>query len=309
MNPFLKRVLVSPFNLVYKLTPKFTVKVLFAMKNMYWPNIDNPSTYCEVINWMKFNYFHSMIPFCTDKYMAREYITKCGYGDHLPTLLWNGYNPEDIPFSELPDKYVIKITNGSGRNIICTSNEEIDIIQVKSRLSAWLNTEYLPAYGEWFYGIVKPRIIIEEFLGLAESNTPPPDYKMFYFNNLNGGDVGLTAVDTDRFTLHRRTIYDKDWQVIREAAFDFPTELDHLVEKPVCYDEMIQCVKVLSKPFLHVRVDFYVIKDRFYVGELTFMNGAGFDRITPRWLDAKMGSWIDTQGKAIQSYIAQKSFD
>jgi len=48
----------------------------------------------------------------------------------------------------------------------------------------------------------------------------------------------------------------------------------------------------LGKPFPHCRVDFYVIGDRFYIGEITFFNGAGYDNVTPSEFNVKMGGWI-----------------
>jgi hypothetical protein len=43
-------------------------------------------------------------------------------------------------------------------------------------------------------------------------------------------------------------------------------------------------------PFL--RVDFYELNGKLYLGELTFFDGSGFDLIEPKEWDEKMGSWI-----------------
>lgn len=65
-----------------------------------------------------------------------------------------------------------------------------------------------------------------------------------------------------------------------------------MVAKPSCYDEMCKIAKVLAEPFPHCRVDFFVLGDRFYIGELTFFNGAGFDVISPYEYNLKMGELI-----------------
>ena len=44
---------------------------------------------------------------------------------------------------------------------------------------------------------------------------------------------------------------------------------------PVCLNMMLKMATKLSKPFAEVRVDFYVINGRPFVGELTFTSGYG----------------------------------
>lgn len=300
MNRYIKEVILLPISVLYYVAPKLVVRTLFRIKCGYHLKLDSPSTYCEKINWMKFNYFHPLMPICADKLTARRYIEENGYGDYLPKILWSGKNPENIPFDELPEQFVIKTTSGSGNNIVCISKANLDRKKSIRNIRRWLKRKHFVAYGEWFYNETDPSIIVEEFIYDPRTpNQPPPDYKLFYFNNLRGGDVGCVAVDTDRFSLHRRTIYDRNWMMMPEVSFDFPTDTNRPIPKPMCFEKMIECAKVLSKPFIHLRVDFYVIGNRFYLGELTFMNGAGFDKITPYSMDKQMGDWIDIIGKAI----------
>jgi len=39
-------------------------------------------------------------------------------------------------------------------------------------------------------------------------------------------------------------------------------------------------------------VDFYIVEERIYFGEMTFTNGAGFSRFYPKEFDELLGSWI-----------------
>ena len=52
---------------------------------------------------------------------------------------------------------------------------------------------------------------------------------------------------------------------------------EYLPEKPKCFDKMLKYAEILSKPFCHVRIDFYVYKDQVILGEMTFTNNGGFD--------------------------------
>jgi hypothetical protein len=40
---------------------------------------------------------------------------------------------------------------------------------------------------------------------------------------------------------------------------------------------MIEYAEKLSKPFCHVRMDFYVYKEQIILGEMTFTNSGGFE--------------------------------
>ena len=49
----------------------------------------------------------------------------------------------------------------------------------------------------------------------------------------------------------------------------------------------------LSEPFPFVRVDFYSIKNKLYVGEMTFHPGCGWESFTPSEWNRKMGDMLE----------------
>ena len=55
---------------------------------------------------------------------------------------------------------------------------------------------------------------------------------------------------------------------------------------------MVQYSKKLSEDFCFVRVDFYEINEKPYLGELTFTPGAGFFKFKKREDDLKYGEMI-----------------
>lgn len=299
MNETLKNFLLIPFNILYKISPKFELKLLFFLKKGYKLNLENPKTYNEKLNWMKLYYKNELMPICSDKYTVRQYVIDQGCGELLNELLWEGFDPEKIPFDELPNQFVIKVTRGSGKNIICKDKSQLDRKKTIRKLKKWLRQKYLPAYGEWYYNVIEPRIIIEKFLS-NNNNEVPEDYKMFVFNNIEGKhDVGITVVDTDRFSGHKRNIYDADWNFLPNAWISFPHDKEKILPKPQQYEQMVEYAKKLAKPFPHARIDFYIVKGKIYLGEITLMNGAGFGRIKPREFDEKLGSWIKLPDKLV----------
>ena len=199
MTVSIKNLILTPFNLLYNISPEITLKILFRLKLGYNLNLKDPQTYNEKLQWLKLNYKNPLYTKLSDKYTVREYVArKCP--DILNTLYWNGFDPKQIPWDSLPDKFVIKVTHGSGFNIICADKSKLNKKQVERKLSKWLKTKYLKCYGEWFYGLERPRIIIEEFLDSGENKTPI-DYKILCFD----GQPKFIAVHTNRFSNHKKT--------------------------------------------------------------------------------------------------------
>lgn len=295
MNIQLKKLLLLPFNALYQISPKAELSLLYRLKCKSKLNWDAPKTYLEKLNWMKLYYRDELMPKCADKFLARSYIEEKGYGEHLPELLWEGFDPEQIPFDELPDAFVIKSTTGSGNNIICTDKSDLDRKKTVKQLKKWLKEKYLPCYGEWHYEHIVPRIVIEEYICDGE-HFVPIDYKMFCFNGLPD-KVGCVAVDMGRYVDHRRNIYDADFQFLPDVSFDFERDYTANIQRPLMYEKMREIARDLAEPFPHLRVDFFVIGERFYIGELTFFNGAGFDMIAPASYNVQMGDWIVLPGK------------
>lgn len=286
MNNIVKSVILSPFNLLYKLNPKLELQLLFLLKLRYPLNLRNPKTYNEKLQWIKLYDKDQRKPKCVDKYTVREFVQERGCGELLNTLLWEGRNPEEIPFDELPDQFVIKATHGQGMNIICKDKSSLDREETIKKLKRWLKFKYLPCYGEWFYGVVPPKIIVEAFL--SEDGECPKDYKVFCFH----GEPKLIDIHMDRFIEHKRNFYDLEWKVIENASIKYPTDTECIIPKPENLDELLEYARKLSKDFLHVRVDFYIVNGKIYFGEMTFTNGAGFDSISPREFDEWLGSMI-----------------
>ena len=113
------------------------------------------------------------------------------------------------------------------------------------------------------------------------------DYKVFCFN----GVPRMIRVDTDRFTDHKMDFYDTDWNRIEGAGMGYPISGRDFA-KPACFDELMRYAGLLSEPFHHARVDFYIVGERIYFGEITFTNGAGFDRFSSYEFDLMMGDWL-----------------
>ena len=281
MKNSVKNMILFPLNLLYRISPKATLKLLFRLKVGYKLDLDNPKTFNQKLQWTKLNYKNPLLPKLVDKYTVREYVAAKA-PELLTKLYWNGFDANDIPWDELPDKFVIKVTHGSGYNIICKDKSKLNQKECKKKLNKWLKEKFLRCYGEWFYGVEKPRIIIEEFLD-TDTGKVPEDYKIYCFD----GKAEYVLLCTGRFEDTKSTMYDTNWNY-QNVKLGYKN--NSKTPKPINLDVLLKYAELLSNGFPHVRVDLYNVKGKVYFGELTFTDGAGFDKIEPREFDLKLGN-------------------
>ena len=55
---------------------------------------------------------------------------------------------------------------------------------------------------------------------------------------------------------------------------------------------MVELANKLAKPFPFVRVDFYELNDKLYIGEMTFYPGGGYGKYEPLEWDYQLGEWL-----------------
>lgn len=287
MDNLLKSAILTPFNILYKVNKELELKLLFRMKCGYKLDLKNPKTYNEKIQWIKLNDLNPLMPKCCDKYAVREYVESKGCGDILNQLIWEGFNPADIPFDELPEQFVIKVTHGSTFNIICTDKRKLNREEVISKCNKWLKAKFLEAYGEWFYGIERPRVIVEKFLNDGTGRLR--DYKIYCFNGIPRF-IGVDSGDDSKGT-HFKDIYDTEWNLIKGYEMAYPNS-GVAIEKPKALDDLLKYARILSEDFLHARTDFYIVDGKVVFGEITFSNSAGFGRVAPEEFALKMGSYL-----------------
>ena len=286
MDNILKSVILTPFNILYKWNPKLELKLLFRLKCGYKLNLEHPVTYNEKLQWIKLYDHNPLMPKCCDKYTVREYVESKGCGNILNELIWEGFSPERIPFRRLPKQCVIKVTHGSTFNIICTDTARLNSGETVKTCRKWLKAKFLPCYGEWFYGIERPRVIVEKYLDGGPDGLR--DYKVYCFN----GKPRYISVDSGRGTSgHYKDIYDTQWNLLEgyEMAYEASGQAEPAPEQ---LRELLDYARILSEDFLHARVDFYIVDKKVIFGEITFTNSAGFGNISPFKFAKEMGDCL-----------------
>ncbi|OME27917.1 carbonic anhydrase [Paenibacillus odorifer] len=247
----------------------------------------NPVRYSEKLQWYKLNYRNPLMTQCADKYSVREYIESKGLKDILNKVYALYNNVDEINIDLLPQKFVMKTTNGSGTNFFCKDKTKFLLKDAKQSLAEWMKRDNFSSGREWSYKNIVPRIIVEEYL---EDNDNPfdgiNDYKFLCFN----GKAEYIVLDVDRQIDHKRNIYDTDWNFI-DVNTDHANFGD-CVLKPDGLEEMLRVANLLAKDFPFVRVDLYWIKGRVYFGELTFYPWTGYVNFTPDEFDFILGDQL-----------------
>ena len=260
-------------------------------------DLDNPRTFNEKIWWLKLYDRNPLKTICTDKYRLQEYVKECGLG-HICNEIYGVYDSfDEIPFDELPDRFYIKRNHTSGCNIIYDRSKPFDFVYYKNEFDFWMQRNYFWGSREYNYKDIVPKIICEKVLEDKEGNLPA-DYKvmcfhgeaklMFLGNNLAGKDgahSGCGYCD----------VFDRDFNWI-PILDERPHYTEKPIEKPDNYETMFQYAEILGKPFRHVRVDFYDVDGKIYIGEMTFNHGGGCQDLQPEEWALKMGDWISLDG-------------
>lgn len=250
-------------------------------------DLDAPATFNEKIQWCKLYYFpkNSLVVQCADKYAVRRFVEEKGLKHLLVPLYGVWENANEIPFDSLPEQFVLKCAHGCAYNILCPDKSKLDRAAVRKQLNSWLREDFGTFNLEWHYSHIKPRrIVCEEFLGECIT-----DYKFFCFN----GVPQCIYVSTD--LIHDRQaqigFFDLEGKKLPLKRDDYSDITD--VTLPPFFAQMHAAACELCKDFPFVRVDFFVMEDRFYFAELTFTPGAGMMPFNPDEYDRKWGDMLD----------------
>lgn len=262
------------------------IKLQYFIKLHRRLNLTNPKRYTEKVQWYKLFYRNELMPICVDKFSVRQYIDSKGLSDILVKLYGVYSQPEEIDFNSLPDKFILKTTNGSGTNIICRKKSELNKNDIIEKVHTFLAQSKASAGREWAYAKGKPKIIIEELLeDPNNTNNNVSDYKILCFN----GNPEYIVLDVDRYTNHKRNIYDIHWNNLHITA-EYPLIDKQSIKKPDNLNLMLSIAQKLSKDFPAVRVDLYNINGKIYFGELTFFPWSGYVQFYPDSFDFELGA-------------------
>jgi hypothetical protein len=260
--------------------------IYFRKVHGYWPTFRHPRSFSEMV-WAKMLFDRDpMLTLIQDKYRVREYVASEIGSRYLVPLLWHGTNPQEIPFDELPDRFVIKATHGCHYNIVVKDKSALNKHSACAQLREWLAENFCKDKFlglSWGYKNIAPSIIIEQFLG--DGVKLPVDYKF----RCVGRRVRFMTVQYD----HPNGL--PSILTCNRNGDPIPCEVGKglqyrgVYQRPPNYDEMLNVAEKLGGQFDFVRVDLYSVDARVYFGELTPYPSAGCIKFTPQQYDFEFG--------------------
>ena len=249
------------------LPDKTYIKLKYYSRMGRFPDLKNPKTFNEKLQWLKLYNRKPEYTRMVDKYEAKKYVAEIiGEEYIIPTLgVWEKF--DDIDFDALPDQFVLKCTHDSGGLVICRDKSKLDIDAARKKIEKCLKVNYFWQGREWPYKNVTPRIIAEQYL------------------------EDECGHDFDRFIGHKKNIYTTEWKLC-DFSFNYPAHPEIEIPKPAMLQEMLELSKKLAVGEPYIRTDFYCIGNKIYFGELTFFPASGYGSFKPDNVDYELGQRI-----------------
>ena len=277
MSLRIPRPVAPAFDMVYWMAAYFRV---FGRS----PNLACPRTFSEHIARKNLFDRRPLLTTLADKYAVRQYVRERVGNAHLPQVYLVSDDPREIDLAVLPDRFAVKATHGSGWTIFVLDKQHADMQEIRRTCAGWLATNYYDMKREWAYRDIKPRIMVEEFLGDA-CGVAPIDYKFFCFH----GVARVVQVDVGRFRQWTSDYYDRDWR--RMALWQNVSKLPDALPRPKSLERMIGVAEKLAAGLDFLRVDLYDVAGRVVFGEMTNYPWRGLYRFEPEEWDAVLGSF------------------
>lgn len=264
----------------------------------------NPLTLNEKITWLSTKTDTSQWSRLSDKFDVREYVTgknkaleQGGSGTvlNLPHCygVWDRF--EEIDFSKLPDRFVLKCTHDCGSTVLVTDKSAMNYEAVKDFIARHLATPMGYDTCEPHYTLIRPRVMAEELLtedpshGSESLSESLIDYKFWcldgkaeyvfvaYDRHLDSEkECGLAGRGNTQsgavFDLYEVSTWTPVRQYLSEA---YQSGHFRYIPRPENLDGMVEAAECLAEGFPQVRVDLYNIGGKTYFGEMTFTSNGG----------------------------------
>lgn len=253
----------------------------------YSLNLEKPRTFNEKMNWLKLHDRNPAYVPLVDKYEVKKIISKRLGSEYIIQNLGVWDSVDEIDFSKLPERFVLKCTHDSGSRVICTDKSKLDINKTKASLNEWLKKDYSKLNREWMYGEVKHRIIAEEYI--ENDGGYLNDFRFYCFN----GEPKFFSIDFHVDGKNHMNFYDEDLKVLPFGSAEEIPVFDADVRIPGNVGDMFAIARKLSAGHPFIRVDMYNIGGKIYFSELTFFTHGGFFILYPdqSW-DHKIGDYL-----------------
>lgn len=256
----------------------------------YEPDLDEPKTFNEKLQWLKLYDRRPEYTVMADKFLAREYIENKLGNEYLIPLIGVWDDPDEIDFKSLPEKFVLKCNHNSGLGMyICRDKAELNEKKVRNALRRGLKQDYYLCGREWPYKNIPRKIICEKYMTDSPESSDFTDYKFFCFD----GKADCVMLCLERSSGDTKFyFFDRDWNLKRYNIRGKNAPDGFTLPKPDNIDKMFEIASVLSEDLPFARIDLYNSDGHIYFGEITFYPDSGFDPNLLKETDEYFGNLI-----------------
>ena len=255
-------------------------QLYFLKAHRSWPNLSSPKSFNEKVNWRIINDRRAEISWTCDKLRMKAFAHASKEAVNVPKTLWQGSDVEELADFDFPERWILKANHRSQCVFPGKGNPTLSTLLAAT--DGWLDNWQGEQLGEWAYKFARPLIFLEEWIG--DDDKPPSDYKFFVFH----GRVELIQFDQNRFSGHKISLYDRDWDPIGAAKGLWDDA--GITPEPVHLREMIDIAESLAKDFDFMRIDLFDTSSGIFFGETTPYPGGGLSPFEPKSFDLELGS-------------------
>lgn len=265
----------STIKFLYGFLPStLKLKIGYFRKFKKWPDVSNPKTFNEkVLNRIVYDR-NELYSFFTDKYLVRDFIKKNINKDVLIPLIAVSENPKDLLEINDWSGCVLKPNHGAGMIKIFDTNPNIDVKKNTIALAeSWLKLDYSKSSDEWHYSKIKPLLLLEK--KITNQNEIPRDYKFHCFKQKDGSLNYVLQLVDGRFGEESRGYYLNSFEkcVSFHGAGRHKLSSSEIKFLNIMQEYNKKIINVIDINYL--RIDWYLVDEKIYFGELTFTPGGG----------------------------------
>lgn len=265
--------LVAINTVVYLGRPRLVTT--FRRRVGHLPNIAEPRSINEKVQWRKVFDRNPLFPVLQDKLRGRAFVAERCPDLALPEILWVGHDPHAIPFDEFEGPVIIKTNHGCGYNYLVPDTRTADRLGIWLFFDRVLSERWGKAHDEWAYDEIRPTLYVERLL-LKRDGSPQDDCKI----NVFAGKAHVYSITCGRHS-HRTTVYfDSRDQPIDVSLNNIDTG-DVPMPGPL-HVRARSIAESLVPELDAIRIDFYIHDGRIWFGEFTIYPGSGFQSYEPK---------------------------
>lgn len=273
---------------------KLYIKLLYRSNFGFFPNLKEPKTFNEKLNWMKLYYHQDHFSKMVDKIAVKEYVSNLIGSEYVIPTIATYESFSDINLDDLPARFVLKCNHDSGTLAICKDKEHFCLSSYKGKFEKGLKRNYYYPYREWPYKNVQPKIFAEKYIG--DENEQLVTYKFFCFS---GRPEIVQVVYNDKQSDECIDYFSTEWKLLTVTQ-NYPNSEIHC-NRPEKLSQMLDICSKLSANMPFIRIDLYETGGgKIYFSEFTFYSDAGLVPFNPPEWDLRLGKLISLPLESIK---------